>query len=340
MKLDHNRDKLSGVKPSVRLVQLMHPLQGRRVARVEENTLVLLDADSVYDLAARPRDLRAAGEQIEYEPVYEGTSEWRILPPIDHPEPARCLVSGTGLTHRKSAQSRDSMHTSQTPVPLTDSMKIYEWGVEGGKPAPGAIGVQPEWFYKGCGTALRAHNEPLEIPVFALDGGDEAEIAGIYFIDEYGAPVRLGFAAGNEFSDHKMERMNYLYLAPSKLRHCGLGPELVVTEDFASIAGEASVTRGGAVIWSKPLHTGEAAMCHSLENLEHHHFKYSQHRRPGDIHVHFFGAGAFSFSDGIALKDGDIMTVGFDGFGKPLRNPVRVSPRGEQLQQTRAWHPL
>jgi hypothetical protein len=337
MKLDHNRDKLAGVSMKVRLVQLTHPLHGRRVARVEEETLVLLDAASIYDLAARAMDPRPTREHLDYGPIHAGASEWRILPPIDHPEPARCLITGTGLTHLKSAQSRDSMHTAAAPV--TDSMKMYQWGVEGGKPAPGSVGVQPEWFYKGTGAILRAHNEPLEIPAFAQDGGDEAELAGVYLIDAHGEPVRLGFAAGNEFSDHKMERLNYLYLAPSKLRHCSLGPELVVTSEFDSIGGEASVERGGAVIWSKPLHTGESAMCHTLENLEHHHFKYAQHRRPGDVHVHFFGAGAFSFSDGVALQDGDVMTVRFDGFGNPLRNPVCVSPRGETLQRTRAWIP-
>jgi hypothetical protein len=326
MKLDHNRDKLSGVTDTVHLVQLQHPVHGRRAAKVEGAVLRLFDAPSVYDLVQNGLEWRATPEQLDYAPVHEGRSEWTLLTPIDHPEPARLLVSGTGLTHRKSAQSRDAMHTEQQPVPVTDSMKIYQWGVEGGKPSEGAIGVQPEWFYKGCGTILRAHNQALEIPEFALDGGDEAEIAGIYWIDPEGHPVRLGFAAGNEFSDHKMERLNYLYLAPSKLRQCSLGPELVINTGFSDITGEASVTRAGQVIWSKPLHTGEAAMCHSLANLEHHHFKYPQHRRPGDLHVHFFGAGAFSFSDGISLEDADVMSVRFDGFGPPLRNPVRAVP--------------
>ena len=62
-------------------------------------------------------------------------------------------------------------------------------------------------------------------------------------------------------------------------------------------------------------------MCHSLANMEHHHFKFEAHRRPGDIHVHFFGADAFSFGEGVQLADGDWMQVRFDGFGKPLRNP-------------------
>ena len=65
-------------------------------------------------------------------------------------------------------------------------------------------------------------------------------------------------------------------------------------------------------------------MCHSLANIEHHHFKFELHRRPGDLHIHFFGADAFSFGEGIRLEDGDVMQVRFDGFGRPLRNVVRV----------------
>jgi hypothetical protein len=86
-----------------------------------------------------------------------------------------------------------------------------------------------------------------------------------------------------------------------------------------------SIERDGAAIWSKTIRTGDAAMSHSLENMEHHHFKHGVHRRPGDIHIHFFGAAALSFGDGIELKDGDVMRVSFTGFGRPLRNPVSIS---------------
>ena len=61
-------------------------------------------------------------------------------------------------------------------------MKMFRWGVEGGRPAPGKIGIAPEWFYKGNGTILRAHGEPLVVPAYAEDGGEEAEIAGVYII--------------------------------------------------------------------------------------------------------------------------------------------------------------
>jgi hypothetical protein len=203
-------------------------------------------------------------------------------------------------------------------------MRMYQWGVEGGRPAAGMPGVSPEWFYKGTGGNLRAHNEPLDVPPYAEDGGEEPEIAGIYIVDAKGSPRRIGMAAGNEFSDHVFEKKNYLYLASSKLRSCALGPELAIDPDFSLVRGEVAIEREGDTIWRKAIQSGESAMCHSLANMEHHHFKFEAHRRPGDLHVHFFGADAFSFGEGIRLADGDVMQVGWDGFGRPLRNRVRV----------------
>ncbi|HZT37814.1 MAG TPA: AraD1 family protein [Bryobacteraceae bacterium] len=322
------------MNPSIRLIQLLGPA-GRRVGIVDERSIRLLrETESIYALASRALAARVgfahfirqsvSDELLDYDPIYDGASSWRILPSIDHPqEPARCVVSGTGLTHRKSASSRQAMHAAGAE--LTDSIRMYQWGLEGGKPASGAIGVAPEWFYKGTGGALRAHNQPLDVPPFAEDGGEEAEIAGVYLIDHAGVPRRIGMTAANEFSDHVTERKNYLYLAPSKLRSCAIGPELVVDPDFTSVPGQVAIRRRDETIWHKRIQTGESVMCHSLANIEHHHFKFDAHRRPGDIHVHFFGADAFSFADGIRLEDGDLIEIQFEGFGRALRNPVRIA---------------
>jgi hypothetical protein len=320
-----------------RLVQLIHPTEGRRVAVVQEPNLRLLSQfASVYDLANAAMKMghsltttvaaNLSTQTLEYDVLYQLRSPWRLLPPFDHPiEPARCLVTGTGLTHKASADNRQSMHAATGPdEPLTDSLKMYRIGLEGGRPAAGQIGAAPEWFYKGSGTILRAHGESLEVPNYAEDGGDEAEIAGAYIIGPDGAPFRVGLVQGNEFSDHVMEAKNYLYLAPSKLRTCALGPELVVGADFANVPGRIRIERGGDVIWEAALASGEYAMSHALANLEHHHFKYEQHRWPGVVHLHFFGADHFSFRDRVRLADGDVMVVSFDGFGRPLRNPVRI----------------
>jgi hypothetical protein len=324
----------------MRLVQIEGPSGEVRVAMVEDDQLRLLDAcGSVYELAqmalARRMPLHeaaqycASSEALEYDPVYQRESAWRLLPPFTHPEPARCLVTGTGLTHKASADNRQAMH--QKPEELSDSMRMYLAGLEGGRPEPGKIGVSPEWFYKGCGTILRAHGESLEVPAYARDGGEEPEIAGLYVIDAAGRPRRVGMAMANEFSDHVLEKQSYLYLAHSKLRQCSIGPELVVDADFTAISGMVSIERGGAVLWSHPIASGERNMSHTLANLEHHHFKYAAHRRPGDAHIYFFGADAFSFGAGIKLQHGDVMVVEFEGFGRPLRNPVGVQQTAEEL---------
>jgi hypothetical protein len=147
--------------------------------------------------------------------------ELRILPPLDHPDPAHLLVSGTGLTHLGSASARDKMHQQAgDESAMTDTMRIFKWGVEGGKPQAGQAGVQPEWFYKGDGSIVVRPGHPFPLPPFAEDAGEEPEISGLYVIGLDGKPYRLGFAVGNEFSDHVMERKNYLYLAHSKLRSC------------------------------------------------------------------------------------------------------------------------
>jgi hypothetical protein len=324
-----------------RLVQIQNGGM-RAVALVEEPRLRLLaGVHSIYDIVALadtsrtplPRlvEERVSSDGLGYDEIYQGKSEWRLLPPINHPaEPARCLVSGTGLTHLGSAKHRQAMH-STSGTELNDSMKMFKWGVDGGKPGPGTIGIAPEWFYKGTGRTLRAHGEPLEVPAFGEDGGEEGEIAGIYFIGADGTPRRIGMAIGNEFSDHKFEKRNYLNLAGSKLRTCSIGPELVVDPAFDSVPGKVTISRGGKELWSQDILTGEREMCHSLANIEHHHFKFDEHRRPGDLHVHYFGACALSFGSGIELADGDVMEISFAGFGRPLRNTLRVAQKNNNL---------
>lgn len=325
----------------MRLIQLRRA-NVRHVALVEEPKLRLLpDSTSIYALASTAISSgetlsevvhkRLSDELLDYDPIYEGKSEWHILPAIDHPEePSRTLISGTGLTHLGSARGRQMMH-STAGEELTDSMRMFRWGMEGGRPAPECVGIPPEWFYKGTGTIVRAHNEPLDVPAYAEDGGEEAEIAGVYVIGGEGRPYRIGFATGNEFSDHRFEKKNYLNLAGSKLRTCSLGPELTADSEFQSVAVKASIVRDGRELWSRTFRTGEGEMCHSLQNIEHHHFKFEGHRRPGDVHIHYFGTDALSFSDGVQLEDGDVMQVGCEGFGRTLRNPVRIFSAPQQL---------
>ncbi len=317
----------------MRFVQLKAGSE-RRLAMVEEPKLRLLrDFNSLYTLAQAATitgeklttlaDQYLSEDVLDYERIYQGIADWKLLPPIDHPgEPARCLVSGTGLTHLGSARDRQSMHLAKEQD-LTDSMKMFQWGVEGGRPRQQEKSALPR---SGSTRAMvpwsgRTTNR-CSIPPYAADGGEEAEIASAYLIGRNGRPYRIGMVQGNEFSDHLFEKSNYLNLAGSKLRTCSLGPELVIDPDFQSVPGKVSIARDGRDFWAQPIASGEEEMCHSLRNLEHHHFKFELHRRPGDVHIHFLGAHSLSFGQGVKLQGGDIMSIQFEGFGRPLRNPV------------------
>lgn len=336
------------MRKAIHLVQLSHPQLMRKIALVAEPFLIVLDNFTIaFDLVAEAikikTDVRLLIEnnrsslQLEYDQVYEGNTDWKILPSFDCPHnPFSCLVSGTGLTHKNSALNRQMMHSVKEES-LTDSMKMYQWGLEDGTPDAGSIGVQPEWFYKGTGMILKGHGDLLTVPPYANDGGEEPEVAGVYVIDENGNPYRVGFTNANEFSDHVMERKNYLYLAPSKIRNCSIGPELVIDSDFTDLKGEVKVIRNKEELWAAQINTGEKNMAHSLANLEYHHFKYEDHRQPGQAHVHFFGADAFSFGAGIQLQNGDIMEVRWKDLGRALKNPVLVEQKNETLVEI---HPL
>ncbi len=69
-------------------------------------------------------------------------------------------------------------------------------------------------------------------------------------------------------------------------------------------------------------------MCHSLANLEFHHFKYAAHRVPGDVHLHFFGTATLSFADGIRVEPGDQFEIELPALGASLVNPLAVAAVG------------
>ena len=304
------------------------------VVRDGSEAAVVKGAASTYALAeeaiASGRSLAAVvaehglGEPVDLARMAE---EGRLMLPVTHPDPAHMHMTGTGLTHLGSAATRDAMHAKlEGTATLTDSMKMFRMGLEGGRPAKGAVGVQPEWFYKGNGHIAVAPGAALTSPAFAGDGGEEPEIAGVYLIGPDGTPFRLGWALGNEFSDHVTERINYLFLAHSKLRETSFGPELLVGDLPADVRGTSRIRRGERVIWEKPFLSGEANMSHSLANLEHHHFKYDLFRQPGDLHVHMFGTATLSFADGIRAEPGDVFEIEAAPFGLPLCNPLAVAP--------------
>lgn len=316
---------------TLRLLQHRAPDGTRSVIAAQGDRAAFVPGvDSVRALAARAiadgtslADAVAAcgeGATVDLAAEFEAG---HLIAPIDHEDPAHVVMTGTGLTHLGSAEGRDKMHREAAAVEKqTDSMRMFLEGVEGGKPAAGQVGQQPEWFYKGDGSQLVAPGAPLSMPAFAQDGGEEPELAGIYLIGPDGTPFRLGLCLANEFSDHVTERHNYLWLAHSKLRQASLGPEIVVGTPPSDVRGSSRILRNGEILWEKPFLSGEDNMSHSLANLEAHHFKYALFRRPGDIHIHFFGTATLSFTDGVKTETGDVFEIEAAPFTLPLRNPL------------------
>ncbi|WP_343313470.1 AraD1 family protein [Brucella sp. BE17] len=320
----------------MRLIQFVGPEGSRAIGVVDDSVVRQVNGvNSIRELALKAitegRSIEDEVQQIglgashDYDQLI---SDGRVLPPIDHPDAAHVMVAGTGLTHIDSASSRSKMHekaSSGDEAHMTDTERMFKWGLDGGKPASGTAGVQPEWFYKGDGSIVVSPGAPLDVPDFSDDVGEEPEIVGLYVIGDENRPYRVGFAIGNEVTDHVMEKKNYLYLAHSKLRQCAFGPELFVGTLPDNIEGTARILRDGQPIWEKSFPTGEANMSHSIENIEFHHFKYNQLLRVGDVHAVFMGTSVASFGDGVEVKIGDTFEIAIPLFGRPLVNTTRTS---------------
>ncbi|OCX14184.1 AraD1 family protein [Pseudomonas graminis] len=331
----------------MRLIQFEDATGQRRVGVVEGDSIQVVNGTAstrTLALAAianghsLQQEVRSVGTVLSADSYTHLLDTGRVLPPLDHEDPAHCLISGTGLTHLGSASTRDKMHqkNADSQAALTDTARMFQWGIDGGRPAAGTVGAQPEWFYKGDGSIVVRPNQAFQSPGFAEDAGEEPELTGLYVIGHDGTPYRLGFALGNEFSDHVMERRNYLYLAHSKLRNCAYGPELRVGELPRHLAGTSRIWRDGNLLWEKEFLSGEDNMCHSLENLEYHHFKYTQFLRPGDVHVHFFGTATLSVADNVKTQPGDRFEISMNEFGKPLCNSFEVVDSAFNVGETRS----
>ena len=312
---------------SLALSQLRDETGARRVALTDEAGSVLLaGVVTVYGLVQQAMAAGAGlaewigaqgrGEAIDLPGALD---EGRLLAPIDHPDPAHCHLSGVGLSHFGRPEEVAAMRAASGDG-ASDMVRMFLMGLEGGRPPHGAAGVQPEWFYKGDGASLVGPGGDLVSPAFALDGGEEPEIAGIYVIGPQGTPFRLGVCLANEFSDHVMKNANYHWVAHSKVRPAALGPELLIGAIPPDIRGRVSVLRRGATLWTAPFETGEANMMYSIANLERHLFKYPLFRRPGDVHVHFFGCAMLSHLGGVKPEADDVFEISAQPFKLPLRN--------------------
>ncbi len=141
---------------------------------------------------------------------------------------------------RSDARRPETRWPEPQQAPQTDSARMFDSG-SGRRQAPAGLprdraGMVLQRGRRDCPRSPRTSRNPA----FALDGGEEPEIVGCYIIDPSGQPRRLGFALGNEWSDHATEAISYLHLAPSKLRTCAMGPTLLDDCDFQDISCAAT----------------------------------------------------------------------------------------------------
>lgn len=320
----------------IRIIQFSDKSGTQRVGLVDGDEIkIVAGFGTVYALALEAiskdqklRDVieRHIGHQREsYDTI---VAEERLLTPVNHPDgDARFLITGTGLTHIGSAKTRNDMHdrpAGAVEPPKTDSMKLFEQGLRAGKTRQGEIGAMPEWFFKGDAGILVAPGKALSSPNFARACAEEPEITGIYVNGPDGRPYRIGYTMANDLSDHETERLNFMYVAPSKLRGCAMGPELLIGELPEHVVGHSRIWRDGKLLWEGLFESGEAHMSYSISNLEHHHFRHSAFRRPGDLHAHLFGCPVMSFGEGVRTHDGDVFEFDVPVFGRPLRSPLRL----------------
>ena len=238
------------------------------VARTNGATRVVNGAKSVYSLAldaARSGSGLAAlierkgfGKTVDLDAAYRQgrlhLADQPSRPGASAPHRHRPHASRLGIDPRRHAQEASRRRRGK-PDRFHEDVPHGARGRQA--QAMAQVGVQPEWFYKGNGTMAVAPGAPLFSPAFAKDGGEEPEIAGIYVIGDDGTPFRVGFALSNEFSDHVTERVNYLFLAHSKLRNASFGPEILVGDLPADIRGTSRILRNGKTLWEKPFLSGE-----------------------------------------------------------------------------------
>ena len=106
----------------MRAIQFRSEDGERHVGLIEadgEHARTLVGVSTMYETAMRALRERqslpaliarlATGPVVDYGRLLK---EGKVLQPLDHPEPARFLITGTGVTHIGSADARNKMHVA------------------------------------------------------------------------------------------------------------------------------------------------------------------------------------------------------------------------------------
>ena len=208
-------------------------------------------------------------------------------------------------------------------------MRMFQMGLEGRQAGGRASAAcSRNGSTRATASTVVPPGAPFRSPDFALDGGEEPEIVGIYVIGPDGTPCALGFALGNEFSDHVTERQNYLWLAHSKLAAVPRSGRRLLIGDAAGRRARrrrGSARRRGHLGKAVPVGRGQhvATPSPTSSTIT---SSIALFRRPGDVHVHFFGTATLSFSDGVKTEPGDVFEIEAKPFTLPLSNSYAVAP--------------
>ena len=176
------------------------------MALVEEPHLRVLDG-CIPCLSSRSRAMRIGmklsgwceerltGERLDYDLIYNGRSEWRLLPPIDHPDEPAAAWSPEPGSHIWAARATANRCMPWPTNEMTDSMKMFRWGRRRRPSGAGANRRRAGVVLQGQRRRCCGRTAAPRVPGYAEDGGEEAEIAGIYLIGPDGTPSSPGMAA-------------------------------------------------------------------------------------------------------------------------------------------------
>ena len=266
-----------------RAVAVSHAGGHRRLEEIETvYELVLAALESGASLAKTAAGFQSA-QVIDVEAALR---EGRLLPPIEHPVPTRCWVTGS----------------------------------EGARSPSGGGESPPSWFFRGSGSTLVAAEKPLAMPGFAPGGAPEAQVAGLFVIADDGVPCQVGWCLAHPVVDQALARSGGA--GHARLRATAIGPELLLGELPAALPAKAAVVRAGKVLAETWLDLGRAGMARSHADLIRDHFRYGMHRRPGDVHIHCFGSGSGHAAAAPGNDPEQLFELTCAAFGLPLRNPV------------------
>jgi len=120
----------------------------------------------------------------------------------------------------------------------------------------------------------------------------------------------------------------HLHLGPREKQHHR--PRIDPRPRARNRRRSASLYRQGRQSGKHKYSSGGAPLLYGLAALEPDHFKFADHHRPWDAHIHFAGARLFSNRPVPPLKEADECEVHWEGLGRPPQNALHAERREEK----------